>query len=96
MMQIKTITWLSSCLCIAAFAAGAADKPSPPPAASKTERFAWGSAKTAGDGVAASTPKKSRLKYRTADGTCACSCASGGISEQEIRKAGEARERARS
>lgn len=36
--------------------------------------------------------KKPRLKFKTADGVCACTCASGGKSEADIRKAQEARE----
>lgn len=38
--------------------------------------------------------KKSRLRFRGKDGTCACDCASGGTSEAEIKKAQEAREQA--
>jgi hypothetical protein len=38
--------------------------------------------------------KKGRLRFRTTDGTCACTCASGGTSEQAIQKSQEARERA--
>lgn len=41
-------------------------------------------------GKSAKTP---RLRFRTADGTCACTCASGGTSEADIQKAQEARER---
>ncbi len=37
-------------------------------------------------------PRKSkRLRFRGPDGTCACDCASGGISEADIRKSQEAR-----
>jgi hypothetical protein len=36
-------------------------------------------------------PKSNRLKFRGPDGTCACDCASGGISEADIRKSEEAR-----
>lgn len=40
--------------------------------------------------------RKSRLKFRTSDGTCACTCASGGISEATIQQAETAmREQAR-
>lgn len=35
--------------------------------------------------------KSRRLRFRGPDGTCACDCASGGISEADIRKAEEAR-----
>ncbi len=42
-----------------------------------------------GEAAKASVPpsRKSRLKFRTADGTCACTCASGGISESAIQQA---------
>ena len=40
------------------------------------------------------TTKKSRLQFRTSDGTCACTCASGGIGEAAIQLAQESRERA--
>lgn len=95
MTHLKTALWLSSCLCLAAFAAGATEKPGSPATpqeARQAERSAWSSARLA----ASEAPGKSRIKYRTADGTCACSCATGGISEEEIRKAQEARERPRS
>lgn len=43
----------------------------------------------------ASTPapqvKPNRLRFRSASGTCACTCAKGGMGEAEIRKAEEAR-----
>lgn len=35
--------------------------------------------------------KPGRLRFRSADGTCACDCAKGGLSEAEIRRAEEAR-----
>jgi hypothetical protein len=35
--------------------------------------------------------KPNRLRFRSAAGTCACTCAKGGMSEAEIRKAEEAR-----
>jgi hypothetical protein len=35
--------------------------------------------------------KPNRLRFRSASGTCACTCAKGGMSEAEIRKAEEAR-----
>ena len=38
--------------------------------------------------------RKSRLKFRGKDGTCACDCASGGTSEAAIKKAQEVREQA--
>lgn len=44
---------------------------------------------------AANTPapevKPNRLRFRSASGTCACTCAKGGLGEAEIRKAEEAR-----
>lgn len=92
--MIKTIAWVSCCLCAAALEASGADKSAP--AAPAAERFTWGATKPAAGPDSAGAPKKSRLKYRTADGTCACTCASGGTTEEEIRKAEEARERARS
>lgn len=48
----------------------------------------------AAEGSGKQPPRSSRLKFRSADGTCACTCASGGTSEEDIRKAQEARERA--
>ncbi len=35
--------------------------------------------------------KKPRLRFRDSDGTCACTCASGGTKEADIRRAEEAR-----
>jgi hypothetical protein len=35
--------------------------------------------------------KPSRLRFRSANGTCACTCAKGGMSEAQIRRAEEAR-----
>ncbi len=37
-------------------------------------------------------PRTPRLKFRGSDGTCGCTCASGGTSEADIQKAQEARE----
>ena len=49
----------------------------------------------AADDPVARTPapevKSNRLRFRSASGTCACTCAKGGIGEAEIRKAEEAR-----
>lgn len=35
--------------------------------------------------------KPGRLRFRSADGTCACTCAKGGVSEADVRRAEEAR-----
>lgn len=51
-------------------------------------------APTASGSSGKKSAKTPRLRFRTADGTCACTCASGGMSEADIRKAQEARERA--
>lgn len=43
---------------------------------------------------AAATAKSPRLKYRDPNGTCTCTCASGGLTEKDIAQA-EERRRAR-
>ena len=43
-------------------------------------------------GAAKPKPRPPRLKFRSSDGTCACTCASGGTSEADIQKAQEARD----
>ncbi|MGE0355995.1 MAG: hypothetical protein AB7P08_03675 [Burkholderiales bacterium] len=64
-------------------------------AASSGDKAAQGAeSRKVADGSGKQPPKSSRLRFRSADGTCACTCASGGTSEDEIRKAQEARERA--
>ncbi|MGA9031679.1 MAG: hypothetical protein WB402_04080 [Sulfuricaulis sp.] len=35
--------------------------------------------------------KPGRLRFRSANGTCACDCAKGGLTEADIRRAEEAR-----
>lgn len=89
MTKIEVGRWLTACLCLAAFPAAAAETSSSPPAA---KRPVAGSVSMTARGE---KPEggKSRLKYRGADGTCSCTCASGGITEEQIRKAQEARER---
>jgi uncharacterized metal-binding protein len=37
--------------------------------------------------------KPGRLRFRSAEGTCACTCAKGGLAEADIRQAEEARAR---
>jgi hypothetical protein len=83
---------LAACLCLAALPAAAAEtsSSSSPQAAKRPVAGSIGMAVRGERPVA----QKSRLKYRGADGTCACSCASGGITEEGIRKAEEARGRA--
>lgn len=96
MTRIKPALWLASSLLLAAFAAGAAETGTPksasqsaqPRSESRAPSFNWGQERPAAT--------KSRLSHRNADGTCACSCARGGITEEEIRKAQEARTRAQS
>lgn len=39
--------------------------------------------------------KPGRLRFRSADGTCACTCAKGGMSEADIRRVEELRASAR-
>ena len=45
----------------------------------------------AADALKRGEAKPGRLRFRSADGTCACDCAKGGLSEAEIRRAEEAR-----
>jgi len=40
-------------------------------------------------------PKSKRLKFRGPNGTCACDCAAGGISEADIEKAAAAKSASR-
>lgn len=94
MTQIKPALWLAGGLMLATFAAGAAETATANAASqakqarseSRAPSFHWGQERPAAT--------KSRLNHRNADGTCACSCARGGITEEEIRKAQEARTRA--
>ena len=89
---MKLARCLAAGLCLAAFPAAAAETSSSLPAA---KRPVAGSVSMA---VRGEKPegRKSRLKFRGPDGTCACTCASGGITEEQIRKAQETRERASS
>ena len=92
-MQRRSGFWLSLLLAAAIQA--------PTAAAESPGRSTAAAGERASEAVAAADPKaadrqgarKSRLRFKTVDGTCACTCASGGISEEEIRKAHEARER---
>jgi hypothetical protein len=70
----------------ATMAADGAQTQSPPAKASSSP-----AAVTAGNDAGVAAAKKSRLRFRTADGTCGCTCASGGTSEADIRKAEAAR-----
>lgn len=45
--------------------------------------------------AAADETKPGRLRFRSADGTCACTCAKGGMSEADVRRAEELRANAR-
>lgn len=66
----------------------------PPPATEKSGSTSKTS-ENAAQQPAASGPRMShRLKFRGPDGTCACDCASGGISEADIRKSQEAHQSA--
>lgn len=92
MTKTKIGQWLAMCLCLATFPAVAAEPSSSSPSA---KRPVAGSVTMAVRGEKPGS-QKSRLKYRGADGTCACTCATGGITEEQIRKAQEARDRASS
>lgn len=91
MTKFKVGRWLAACLCLAAFPAGAAE---PSSSTQSAKRPAAGSVTMSVRGENPEGRKSSRLKFRGPDGTCACTCASGGITEEQIRKAQEARERA--
>lgn len=92
MTKMKVGRWLAASLCLAAFPAAAAETSSSLPGAKRPV------AGTVSMAVRGERPpgQKSRLKFRGPDGTCACTCASGGITEEQIRKAQEERDRARS
>jgi hypothetical protein len=92
MTKIEVGRWLAACLCLAAFPACAAE---PTSSSQSAKRPVAGTVTMAVHGEKAEG-SKARLKYRTKDGTCACTCASGGITEKEIREAQEARDRASS
>jgi hypothetical protein len=92
MTKMKLGRWLAAGLCLAAFPAAAAQTSSSLPAA---KRPVAGSVSMAVRGEKPAG-QKARLRFRGPDGTCACTCASGGITEEQIRKAQEARERASS
>ena len=64
-----------------------------PPAAAEAPSPDLGDPKISTREPDAENAKKPRLRFRTTDGTCACTCASGGMSEADIRKAQEERER---
>jgi hypothetical protein len=98
MTRINIVAGVAAALCLAAFAANAAEEAAPrakpkdaaAAAESRSSSFTWGRHEQDG------APKSSRLRFRSADGTCSCTCARGGITEEEIRKAQQARERAQS
>ncbi len=102
--------WLSLGLGLALIPAAAADAVPTPPENSRSygvtiaensEQMSRAAAPVAASGSPAATKdsadksgKTPRLKFRGKDGTCACDCASGGTSEEQIMKAEKAREHA--
>ena len=105
MTQIKVRLGFAAVLGLAAFAAAAGTTPPPAGAAtspsavekraepkpeSRGPNLTWGRHEQDG------APKSSRLRFRSADGTCSCTCARGGINEEEIGKAQQVREKAQS
>jgi hypothetical protein len=47
------------------------------------------------DATASGEAKPGRLRFRSANGTCACDCAKGGLTEADILRAEEARANAK-
>jgi hypothetical protein len=99
MTRIKIAAGLATALGLAALTAHGAEgaaaerakaREADRAAEARSNPFTWGRHEQDG------APKSSRLRFRSADGTCSCTCARGGITEEEIRKAEQARERARS
>ena len=96
MTRIKSALGLAAFLCLGAFAANAADPPSQRAKEKGAEPRTESRSLTWGRHEQDGAPRSSRLKFRSADGTCACSCARGGITEEEIRRAQQARDQTQS
>jgi hypothetical protein len=84
------IAWALCCavglIALPCVAAPSATPPAPP--ATSAPADSPNASKDAKHTIALGEPRKShRLKFRGPDGTCACDCASGGITEADIRKA---------
>jgi hypothetical protein len=98
MTRIEIVAGVATALCLAAFGASASEEAEPrakpkdarPAAESRSISLTWGRHEQDG------APRSSRLRFRSADGTCSCTCPRGGITEEEIRKAQQARERTQS
>lgn len=80
---------------LASMSAGAAEAKTTGATSAITAAAETTPAPAAADEAKPDKTKSGRLRFRSADGTCACTCAKGGVSEADVRRAEELRASAR-